>query len=458
MTPFARSYRSFLSGSCLVVLGAAACSEGGPSPPGSTVPNTSGGGGVTSFGTSGAGGAYSGGAVSGGASGSATTALGPFESTGAHPFPREPEFGNCLHPAAASSEAVRAAYDTWKSATLSAEGAGGFLRVRKPDSGTVIGSTVSEGMGYGLLLAVYFGEQSIFDALWKYTALYLNANGLMDWEVDPNGKIIGTGAATDGDEDIAFALLMASRQWGGQGSLDTPYLELAKAMIEAIFQFEVDRTRNSMLLPGDAWGNRDVTNPSYFAPAYFRVFGEVTGKQAEWNQVIDENYAILARSLNATNGNATNGLVPAWCDSSGATVVAFSGAPTHFQNDSTRTPFRIGQDFCWFGETRAKAYLDKIAGFYAQVGVANIVDGYALDGTPKPERATGGLQSASFVGPAGVAFSASVAQQAELDEAWTAVASQKLTAGTLYYQKSWTALSLLMMGGFMTVFPEATAP
>ena len=65
----------------------------------------------------------------------------------------------------------------------------------KPDSGTVIGSTVSEGMGYGLLLAVYHDDQTVFDQLWRYTAQYLNANGLMDWEVDPDGTVIGSGAA-----------------------------------------------------------------------------------------------------------------------------------------------------------------------------------------------------------------------------------------------------------------------
>jgi endo-1,4-beta-D-glucanase Y len=423
---------------------------------------TGGAGGQTTSSSSvggGSGGLSTGGnTAAGNTAGGATTVIGPFVSTGNYPFPRDPVASECARPAAASADSVKAAYDAWKTATLSADGAGGFLRVRKPDSGTVIGSTVSEGMGYGMLLAVYFGEQPIFDALWKYTAQYLNAHGLMDWEVDPTGKVIGQGAATDGDEDIAFALLMAARQWGGQGSLSTPYLELAKTMMNAILAFEVDTTRQSMLAPGDAWGGVDVTNISYFAPAYFRVFAEVTGKQTEWNAVIDENYAILARSLNAQSGNADNGLVPAWCNSSGVPVVAYSGAPTHFQNDSTRTPFRVGQDYCWFGDTRAKEYLDKIASFYSAIGVANIVDGYQLDGTPKPEKAVGGLQAASFVGPAGVAFSASASHQTELDQAWSAVASQKLTAGTTYYQKSWSALSLLMMGGYFSVFPEVVTP
>ena len=37
----------------------------------------------------------------------------------------------------------------------------------------------------------------------------------------------------------------------------------------------------------------------------------------------------------------------------GTPVEAYSGAPKYFQNDSTRTPFRVGQDYCYFGEPRA---------------------------------------------------------------------------------------------------------
>jgi len=97
--------------------------------------------------------------------------------------------------------------------------------------------------------------------------------------------------------------------------------------------------------------------------------------------------------------------------------------------------------------------MSKIAGFYSSVGVANIVDGYALDGTAKPDRAVNGLQAASFVGPAGVAFSSSTNYDSELNDAYARVASQNLTAGTIYYQKSWTALALLMLAGDFVVLP-----
>lgn len=372
------------------------------------------------------------------------------------PFPQNVKSQYCIFPTNFDNTRVTAAYKAWYDATVTAAGAGGFLRVKKPDSGSVIGSSVSEGIGYGMLLAVYMNDQNLFDNLWMYEQTHLNANGLMDWEIGPDNLVTsgGRGAATDGDEDMAWALVMADRQWGGSGALDDTYLNHAKRLIELILKYEVDVSRNYLLRPGDQWGNVDVTNISYFAPAYFRIFGQVTGKVEEWNQVIASNYAILERSLNAASGNQNNGLVPAWCDSTGKPVVAYAGAPTHFQHDSTRTPFRIGQDYCYFGEPRALAYLGKISAFYANIGVSNIVDGYNLDGTPRPERAVNGAQAASFVGPAGVGAMSDVQYQAFVDQAYLAVASLNMNAGTIYYQKSWAAMSLLMMTGNFVDFTQ----
>ncbi len=377
----------------------------------------------------------------------------PVSNTNAsYPFPQNAPSANCVYPSNYDNADVRAAYDLWKVTTVTSEGAGGFLRVRKPDSGSVIDSTVSEGMGYGLLLTVYMDDQETFDGLWRYTLQYLNANGLMDWEVDPEGTVIGRGAALDGDEDMGWALVMAARQWGGMGSLDDTYMNYATRLIEAMWEHEIDHARGEMPAPGDSWGGADITNISYFAPAYYRVFAEVTNNPG-WITAVDRSYEIINLSLTEAQGNADNGLVPAWCDSSGVPVEAFSGAPTHFQNDSTRTPFRVGQDFCYYGEPRAREYMEKITSFYTQVGVANIVDGYDLDGTPHPDFSVNGLQPASFVGPAGVGAMYSADNQAFVDEAYAALATGDLTAGTIYYQKSWSALSLLMMTGNFTELP-----
>src|SRR5260370_22955138 len=80
------------------------------------------------------------------------------------------------------------------------------------------GTTVSEGMGYGMVLTAYYGDQTEFDGLWKFAQKNFGASHLMGWHVTCAGVTSGDGGggtATDGDEDIALALIVAAPQWGG---------------------------------------------------------------------------------------------------------------------------------------------------------------------------------------------------------------------------------------------------
>jgi endo-1,4-beta-D-glucanase Y len=403
--------------------------------------------------TGGGAGSAGAGAVSG-ASGSNGADSGPANDRGPtpaipgganFPFPQNRESALCTYPAYRNAD-VRRAYERWKRETVTADGAGGHLRVKRltRDLGLERGSTVSEGIAYGMLIAVYMNDQPLFDELWKYEQLWLNGNGLMDWYINAAGtERLGSGAASDADEDMAWALLMADRQWGGRGSMNSSYLELARRQIDLIWQHEIHESK--LLKPGDAWGDWDTINPSYFAPSYYRAFGEVTGNTAAWEAVIKTVYDTIDNALNETNGNTLNGLVPAWCTSRGAPRSVFAGAPTHYQYDSCRTPFRIALDYCLRGEPRAKAYVAKTSQFFSAIGARNIVDGYDLDGTPRPANPSG--QSATFVGPAAVGAMADPAHRSLLEEGYAAVATYELLAGGEYYDGSWTVLSLLVLSG-----------
>jgi endo-1,4-beta-D-glucanase Y len=288
------------------------------------------------------------------------------------------------------------------------------------------------------------GDQALFDGLWKYSQQWLNDTGLMHWLVSSDGtRVLGSGAASDADEDIAWALVMADRQWGGNGSLEDSYSNLATTMIQRVWDHEI--VDGKLLKAGDSWGGWDSANVSYFMPNYYRVFAEVSGNQG-WLDVVATSYDTMYNSLNEENGNAQNGLVPAWSTSDGQPnggVWGGSDAPTHYQYDSCRTPFRIGVDYCLRGEPLAYDYVQLTSAFFAGIGVANMTDGYELDGTPRPQFS--GL-SAAFVGTAVGAMS-NPAFATFLDEAYEAVRGLDLLVGGAYYDESWTVLSLLMMTG-----------
>src|SRR5262249_6113258 len=145
----------------------------------------------------------------------------------------------------------------WKTDTVTSDGAGGFRRIKRPnDSGLDKDSTVSEGIAYGMLIAVYMNDQSLFDDLWKYEQLWLDhMTNLMNWYIKADGSGVGTkgnGPATDADEDMAWALIMADKQWGGQGALGKPYIDIAKDQIGAIWNNEIFDSK--LVRPGP-WGD-----------------------------------------------------------------------------------------------------------------------------------------------------------------------------------------------------------
>jgi endo-1,4-beta-D-glucanase Y len=378
-------------------------------------------------GTTGAGGSASAAAGTTGAAGTAslaTCAPGPAApaADGARfPFPQHRLGTTCSYPASCNDADVTVAWTNWKKNFVTA--AGSALRVRRPGNAN---DTVSEGIGYGMLAAVYLVDRATFDGLWAYAQARLDENGVMNWHYDANGKPLdGGGGATDADEDMAFALVMADAQWSG-------YADAAKTLIGHIFDHEVEAGSN-VLKPGDRWGGSDQMNPSYLAPSYYRTFASYTG-DARWMDVVDASYAVLDKCANPKTG-----LVPDWCSADGAPQ-----RNSHYSYDACRTPWRIAVDACWSGEPRAVAYLARVSAFFGKVGAANIKDGYGLDGAP-----LGAANALAFVGPAGASALAGPASTLTRDAYTRVKAVSRLAAGSGYdyYDASWGVLSLLLMTG-----------
>jgi endo-1,4-beta-D-glucanase Y len=352
---------------------------------------------------------------------------------GPYPFPQTRVSGACTLTTTAASgaaaAAAQAAYNAWKGSFVTATGAGGALRVVRNQNNN---DTVSEGIGYGMLAAAYMGDQATFDGLWNYGQLHFDSKGLMNWHLNADGSTAsdGAGSASDGDEDMIWALIMASDQWSS-----TTYLDGASKMIDAMLfnSFAGD----GMLKPGDNWGGTNLTNPSYFAPAYYRVFAKMSDNDQWVSPIIDRNYAILA------SVTGTSGLVPNWTnEQSVVNQNLVIGGTTYdtgtYGYDATRTPWRIGMDYCFSGEPRALAYLTKVGGFFSGVGAPNIGDGYALSGAQKS-----GNKNMAFVGPAGVSGMAGF--QGLQDAAFNYGATGQ---GDLsYFPSSLRVLTMLMMSG-----------
>lgn len=381
-------------------------------------------GGTGATGGSSAVGGSGGSSGAGGSSGSAGAAGAiSYIQGGPFPFPQNKTSQYCtLTTVANASSTVQTIYNSWKTTYVVSASPG--LRVQRPENAN---DTVSEGIGYGMLAAVYMNDQTTFDGLWTYAKAHLDSSNLMNWHLNPDGSVAsgGMGSATDADEDMAWALLMASGQWSS-----ATYLTGAKKVIQGIRGNSL--AGDGMLKPGDSWGGSNKTYPDYFSPAYLRVFKAVTNDSV-WDIVIDRNYAILAQV------SGQYGLVP---DNTTSTY----DLSQSYKYDACRTPWRIGMDYCFNGEPRAKTYLDLVGTFFDGVGVSNIGDGYSLTGMR-----TSDFPNMAFIGPAGVAGMAG--HQKLLDDAFTFGATGN--GGTTgYFQQSLRVITMLMMSGNLVDYSQ----
>src|SRR6185436_2654698 len=129
-------------------------------------------------------------------------------------------------------------YTSWKAARL-VNGCGGYYvsfggKGKDP-------LFVSEGHGYGMLIAALMAgfdsnAHTIFDGFYDVFRKYpsINNGDLMGWAVLKGCALSSSASdlpdsATDGDLDIAFALLLADKQWGSCGRIN--YLAEAKKVI-----------------------------------------------------------------------------------------------------------------------------------------------------------------------------------------------------------------------------------
>jgi endo-1,4-beta-D-glucanase Y len=387
----------------------------------------------------------------------ANSGLKTWTQTGTNTFPQNKTFTGCTKPTGADGKLIQDAYVNWKNKFVVADGSN--FRVISPEIDT--GSpTVSEGMGYGMLMAAYMGDEALFKGLLAYWKSKPSAQSmLMTWKIGGTG---GSGSATDADEDTAFALQMAVKQWGSSYSQD------ASDILSQFLANDVDSA--GYLKPGNTFGGQTLTNPSYFAPAFYRYFAGVdTANASKWNALVANVYTELG------NISGSKGLVPAWCTGTASSPCSTPGSGGHaytdelnYQYDSHRTPWRIGLDVCWNGASTAsagKTYIDKVVGFFAgasaTAGLSSLADIYTTSGSISTS-STFAYNSMSLIGCAGAGAMGSTATGAASfrDRVWKFLLAAQYTdnpifktgnsstkPGYTYYNATVGLLTLMTLSG-----------
>ncbi|MGH7428500.1 MAG: glycosyl hydrolase family 8 [Candidatus Methylomirabilaceae bacterium] len=228
--------------------------------------------------------------------------------------------------------------------------------------------TVSEGQAYALLRAVWMNDQETFDRVYRWTDSNLSrraARGdhLLAWHwgklPDGGSGVLDWTAASDADLDYALGLLFAARRWTSPGLDLPPYREQAVKMLADILKKETRSGPDGRLylLPGDWQEEALIVNPSYFSPAWYRVFYEATN-DSRWRELIESSYHTIDAIATGLGDRAGVGLLPDWAAlAPGGGFVPASGVSDAHGWDAFRAAWRIGLDWLWFKEPRARRYL-----------------------------------------------------------------------------------------------------
>ncbi len=251
------------------------------------------------------------------------------------------------------------------------------------------------------------------------------------------------------DLDIAYALLLADRQWGSSGAID--YRSEAARIARAIVRSETEAERRYVLLgdwvtPGDPQ-YYTATRSSDFMPGHFDSFAEVLGDDS-WNRLRDGGYQIFAALQRDVSPKT--GLIPDFIR--GPVERPTPVEPGFLEREvdgeysfnACRVPFRLGVHYLVTGDDRAREALQKINAWLREKTGGDpslITAGYWLDGDSLPRSE---YTDMSFVSPFGVGAMVDAANQDWVDALWEAV---RWSPGGSYYGDTLRVLSMIAMSG-----------
>lgn len=268
----------------------------------------------------------------------------------------------------------------------------------------------TEGMSYGLMVAVQFGEKDIFDRLWRWSRKYMQhqsgpREGYFAWSCKTDGTMNSAGAASDGELYFITALLFASNRWGDDTGIN--YKAEAQRILNCTMPREVEgrpmpafgqqqnaqapqkqmmyliNPENKLItFTPDGFGQR-YTDPSYHVPAFYEVWARWAddGRADYWNECAQKSREFLHKAIHEETG-----LNADYSQYDGGPMQGFGGrrnGANNFRYDSWRVPMNIALDYEWSCADREwqQQYGEKIQNFFYSKGINDFVDQYRVDGS-----------------------------------------------------------------------------
>lgn len=317
------------------------------------------------------------------------------------------------------------------------------------------GDVRSEGMSYGMMIAVQMNRREEFDRLWKWAKTYMYhaegpRRGYFAWQCAFDGKQIDPGTASDGEEWIATALFFAAQRWGsGEGIFD--YANEAQALLhdmlhkpsEGEFIAIFDREQKQVVFVPNIHAGH-FTDPSYHVPAFYELW-------ARWSNSADDRVfwkdaAKTSREFFRRAAHPRTGLMPEYAHFDGRpyTETNFGPGKGDFRYDAWRTPANVALDYAWWSADPWQVeQSNRVLRFFAAQG-PNPPHLYTLEGKPLTDDGSVGLIAMAAV--AGLAADPEIAR-VFVQKLWDA---EIPTGRWRYYSGLLYQLALLQVSGRFT--------
>lgn len=264
-------------------------------------------------------------------------------------------------------------------------GSNGLVQATDP-SGTP--GYVSEAQAYGLLLAIWFNDQSAFNGILDATnSRFWNtgcgAGGWYGWKYPgaTNGCTNEGSFVAGADLDIAASLVFASVLQSKGYWTGTNYKAMAISRLGSVWTNMVDKSNHQII----SWNGAgaEARNPSYHMPAWCQVFREFAIVNGVIGQDWDRVQAAACQLMNA-QPNSKYGMARNFSNGSGGSpgegTSSGPGNPSDFTSgatmgfDAIRVPYRMGMDAMWYpNHTQAvrwcKSVWDNAASTETETGV-----------------------------------------------------------------------------------------
>jgi oligosaccharide reducing-end xylanase len=262
------------------------------------------------------------------------------------------------------------------------------------------GDVRSEGMSYGMMIAVQMDKKAEFDGIWNWAKTYMYhdspahpSHGFFSWSMKTNGVANDEMPAPDGEQYFAMSLYFAAGRWGnGLGIYnyraeadrllrDLRHRQLitgttVKGIMTAGAIFEPDKKLVRFTPDVANWNH---TDPSYQLPAFYELWARC-GPEPDrefWAQA-----ASASREFFQHAANPVTGLAPDYANFDGTPWAApWSMNSADFQYDSWRTAMNWSVDWAWWNkDVRERQLSDRIQTFFESKGLSNYGNRFTLDG------------------------------------------------------------------------------